>query len=80
MIPEGYNEMAQSTLPGTGGVIATAYQKLFYGETWVFFKIEDPAAEENEINEYELGPIPIRLIKTLNHVVGDVMFLKGIRT
>jgi len=80
IIPEGYNQLAQSLLPGTGGVMATAYHKTIEGEKWIFIKIDDPVAEDNEVKEYGLGPMPIRLITTINHVIGDVMSLNRIHS
>lgn len=73
MIPKGYSQIAETLLPGTGGVSAVAYQKRVEGEKKLFVLFRDPI--EGEI---EMGPFPVRYLATLNHIIQDVLFLNGI--
>lgn len=76
MIPEGYREFAKSCLNGNGGITATAYANTVAGEKWVLITIEDPATIPSTI--HNLGPIPLRSITTLNHIIQDVLFINKI--
>jgi len=73
LIPEGYREFAKSCLNGNGGITATAYAKTVEMEKWVLITIEDPATTPSTV--YNLGPIPLRSISTLNHIIQDIIFI-----
>lgn len=73
MIPDGFIQFAQSCLNGNGGIVATAYSKNIEGEKNVLITIDDPVTDP--ITTYNLGPIPVRSITTLNHIIQDIIFL-----
>lgn len=76
-VPEGYVEFAQSILPGTGGIRATAYHNTIDSEKWIFILLEDPIADKDKkVNV--IGPLLLRTITTLNHIIGDIMFINRI--
>ena len=76
-IPEGFSQFAESSLSGTGGIRATAYHKNIENEKWILITMEDPSTSQDKHVSY-IGPLLLRSITTLSHVIEDIMFFNKI--